>query len=190
MKRTTAIGLLVAGLSLALLCGADKVNCVPGEPDEPVCAVPADCEGLPHVMCVGQWGCVLGECTWSCGTTPPPEEICGDGLDNDKDGEVDEGCEVPPDCDQDSDCPAGQVCEIYCGNGWCNGVCKPGTTPECFASGCSGQVCSTESVITTCEWQEWYGCLKYSECGPYGPDGTCGWKETPEYLECLQGLWE
>jgi hypothetical protein len=29
---------------------------------------------------------------------PPPEEVCGDGLDNDGDGQVDEGCavEVPP----------------------------------------------------------------------------------------------
>lgn len=32
---------------------------------------------------------------------PPPFEICGDGIDNDGDGEIDEGCEPPPDRDND-----------------------------------------------------------------------------------------
>lgn len=27
---------------------------------------------------------------------PPPAEICGDGIDNDKDGQIDEGCPLPP----------------------------------------------------------------------------------------------
>lgn len=30
------------------------------------------------------------------GCAPPPVEVCGDGVDNDKDGQVDEGCPVPP----------------------------------------------------------------------------------------------
>lgn len=27
---------------------------------------------------------------------PPPSEVCGDGIDNDKDGQIDEGCPPPP----------------------------------------------------------------------------------------------
>ena len=26
-------------------------------------------------------------------------------------------------CDMDADCGSYQVCEIYCGNGWCAGIC-------------------------------------------------------------------
>jgi Putative metal-binding motif len=37
-----------------------------------------------------------------CTVTPPPAEICGDGIDNDKDGLVDEGCTVTP--------PPAEVC--------------------------------------------------------------------------------
>ncbi len=30
------------------------------------------------------------------GCEPPPVEVCGDGIDNDNDGQIDEGCEPPP----------------------------------------------------------------------------------------------
>lgn len=30
------------------------------------------------------------------GTPPPPQEVCGDGVDNDSDGQIDEGCAPPP----------------------------------------------------------------------------------------------
>jgi len=52
-----------------------------------------------------------------------PEEICGNGLDDDCDGIVDNGCMTG--CEDDADCPLGETCEIYCGNGWCEGVCVP-----------------------------------------------------------------
>jgi hypothetical protein len=34
-------------------------------------------------------------------TTPPPVEVCGDGIDNDGDGQIDEGCAPPPPPDKD-----------------------------------------------------------------------------------------
>ena len=32
------------------------------------CNFPVDCEGRPHIMCVGEWECVEYKCVWSCDT--------------------------------------------------------------------------------------------------------------------------
>lgn len=68
------------GSDLAATCAAG-LNCVdtvcttdaapPSEPDGS-CATPADCAGLPHLMCVGDWSCVDGRCDYQCG--PPPAD--------------------------------------------------------------------------------------------------------------------
>ncbi len=55
----------------------------------------------------------------------------------------------------------------------------------CMATGCSGQVCASEPLVTTCEWRPEYACLSLSECGPHGPLWSCAWKQTPEYLACV-----
>jgi eight-cysteine-cluster-containing protein len=57
--------------------------------------------------------------------------------------------------------------------------------PKCQITGCSGQICADKEVITTCEFMPWYGCFKLSECGTFGPGGSCGWKQTPAYLSCM-----
>jgi len=61
---------------------------------------------------------------------------------------------------------------------------------KCVIGGCSSQVCTTEErakgLVTTCEYREEYSCLKLSNCGFF--DGKCGWEETPEYLQCLDGV--
>ncbi len=62
------------------VCGADA-ECLAGE----VCVVSAD------------------GCCSSCEPAEPNPEICGDGLDNDQDGLVDEGCSGGP-CTSDADC--------------------------------------------------------------------------------------
>ncbi len=68
---------------------------------------------------------VWGECQ---GAVYPEEEVCGDGLDNDCDGGVDEGCEFP-------DCPHGEITEsCVCGGITENsGYCCSGrySTEEC-----------------------------------------------------------
>lgn len=61
------------------------------------------------------------------------------------------------------------------------------TDNDCSAAGCSGQICTTSraapGVVTTCEWREEYGCLQLTNCGCV--DGTCAWRNTAEYQNCL-----
>jgi hypothetical protein len=49
----------------------------------------------------GQWGPCQG---WSCDATPPPPEICDNGVDDDCDGIVDEGCELTVPVNIEGDC--------------------------------------------------------------------------------------
>jgi putative hemolysin/rhodanese-related sulfurtransferase len=49
-------------------------ECEPGDLMEVECAVPDDCEGKVHIMCVGAWECVAGQCEWSC---DQGEEVTG-----------------------------------------------------------------------------------------------------------------
>jgi hypothetical protein len=80
----------------------------------PVCETACDCYDLngndfsqPCPMlcptCDNYWQCVQGQCAEYCGSMPEdviecidpclPEEICGNGIDDDCDGMVDEGCQ-------------------------------------------------------------------------------------------------
>lgn len=54
----------------------------------------------------------------------------------------------------------------------------------CMKTGCSSQVCSDESVITTCEWREEYACYQKATCERQ-KNGNCGFTQTPELLRCL-----
>lgn len=56
---------------------------------------------------------------------------------------------------------------------------------QCMVTGCSGQICAPKPVFTTCEWRPEYACYSLSTCGAFGPGFTCGWKQTPEFLACL-----
>jgi len=70
--------------------------------------------------------------------------------------------------------PSGQASPV--GN---NGACRP--------TGCSGQVCSDEDVITTCEFRAVYACYKkpFTVCERQS-SGKCGWTETDELKRCLE----
>ena len=87
----------------------------------------------------------------------------------------------PGGCKWDEQCPEG----TWCKEGEC--VEKP-APEECIISGCSGEICAPEPMNSICLWQPWYECLAYSECGPYGPDGTCGWHESELFLWCIEEL--
>ena len=63
-----------------------------------------------------------------------------------------------------------------------------GETPilsgECKITGCSGQICTEEEVITTCEFLSEYACYKTAKCERQ-EDGKCGWTPTEELVACL-----
>lgn len=70
---------------------------------------------------------------------------------------------------------------------------SPGTLPTsspsvlgsgCVVTGCSGEVCAEEEVITTCEYRPQYVCYKTAICERQA-SGECGWTETPELTACL-----
>ena len=55
---------------------------------------------------------------------------------------------------------------------------------DCVVSGCSGQVCSDEVRITTCEWRFEYACYRDAACERQD-DGECGWTQTEELTQCI-----
>lgn len=56
---------------------------------------------------------------------------------------------------------------------------------DCLRTGCSGQICAGEPVVTTCEWRDEYACYResYAQCACI--NGSCGWAPNPDLLECI-----
>ncbi len=65
----------------------------------------------------------------------------------------------------------------------------PSSVGGCKVTGCSGQLCSNEDVITTCEFKEEYACYKTAECKRQ-EDGKCGWTPTEELVMCLSMVFQ
>jgi len=217
LSRSGGVGLLLLGLATM---GA-KDGCGPIDPDPSdgdQCLAPADCEGLPHVLCLGAWQCLDGACQWQC--SQPGSECTVDADCAGKpapircpgtwfclQGTCQYQCteEPPAGCQKDSDCPEGMHCET-------KEVCPPcveaaipclapcevqGTCvedqqppPTCVTGGCSGELCVPEGsdIASPCWYLDWFACLKYSRCGNFGANGSCGWEATPEFEKCLQNL--
>jgi len=55
----------------------------------------------------------------------------------------------------------------------------------CKKTGCSGQVCSDQEVITTCEYKSEYECYKKATCERQA-NGDCGFTPTPKLTACLR----
>jgi hypothetical protein len=58
------------------------------------------------------------------------------------------------------------------------------TTAACRPTGCSGQICSDEDVVSTCEFRSEYMCYKTAECKRQS-NGRCGWTQTAALASCL-----
>lgn len=57
----------------------------------------------------------------------------------------------------------------------------------CMITGCSGQICGENDVITTCEYRPEYACYESAVCERQG-DGQCGWSLTAAVGRCLQEI--
>jgi len=82
-------------------------------------------------------------------------------------------------------CPEGLVLSVI---GACYGPCvEPEACEprECIVSGCSGQVCAEEEIMTTCEWLPEYACFADAACERQD-NGYCGWTMTDELAGCLR----
>jgi hypothetical protein len=66
-------------------------------------------------------------------------------------------------------------------------ACGNGSEGQCIRTGCSGQVCAEEDVVTTCEWRDEYACYRFARCERQ-PGGGCGWTATEEQARCLANL--
>ena len=58
----------------------------------------------------------------------------------------------------------------------------------CVVTGCSGQVCDSKQVFTTCEFLPEYACYpQFGICSGVRSRGeyTCGWEQTRELLQCI-----
>ena len=69
------------------------------------------------------------------------------------------------------------------------------SSEACVTAGCSGELCISQAELdqdpgygTFCVFQSEFACLIFSRCGHYGPNGSCGWQETPEQQACLYGI--
>lgn len=58
------------------------------------------------------------------------------------------------------------------------------TDSDCFRTGCSGQVCSSEPVITTCEWFPYYACYEDQYC--VCENHRCTWDDDPILEQCIE----
>lgn len=74
-----------------------------------------------------------------------------------------------------SSCETGEVFGAYA----CEG------DSECFHTGCSGQICASEDIPTTCEYRCEYGCYAQAQCVCIG-GRKCGFLMTQELHECLR----
>ncbi len=58
---------------------------------------------------------------------------------------------------------------------------------ECKPTGCSGQICSDENVMSTCEFLPEYACYKEAVCERQ-TNGKCGWTETSAFKSCMANI--
>lgn len=162
----------------------------------------------PSIVCNclnGQWGCYY---TDACMIPFCPCQ--GNGDCNDWDPCTEDLCDAATGqclhkdnkdcCTDDDDCGKGFQCQIMvCPGCWCEdptdpencppclcwGECTPVQPAECVVSGCSGEICAAEPMGSFCVWLDWYECLKLTECGLFGSEGTCAWKPTEAFEDCV-----
>jgi hypothetical protein len=122
-----------AGSSSAESCDGLDNDC-DGMPDEDFADKGTSCTvGQGECEASGAYVCTQDGSTTECGAvagTPAASETCGDGLDNDCNGQPDDGCQCDYDGDSDGVCANGTLDA--------NGACQPPATYEAQEQSCDG----------------------------------------------------
>lgn len=63
-------------------------------------------------------------------------------------------------------------------------ACVPEEPKPCVRSGCSGQLCGEEKLVSTCEFKPEYACYQKATCERQ-KNGQCGFTPTTELVQCL-----
>ena len=82
--------------------------------------------------------------------------------------------------------PAGTAESLIASQIYLRAMGDTASTKPCMKTGCSGQVCSDQDVMTTCEYRTEYECYKKGACERQA-NGECGWTQTKELTSCLKG---
>ena len=80
--------------------------------------------------------------------------------------------------------PAGRAQALRASQFYLRASAQGGPAKPCIKTGCSGQVCSDEEVVTTCEFRPEYECYKTARCERQA-NGQCGFTQTRELTTCL-----
>jgi eight-cysteine-cluster-containing protein len=88
-------------------------------------------------------------------------------------------------CESNQRCLKSGQNESLCKDKKSDGALQSNSKKPCVVTGCSGQVCAEEDIITTCEYIPTYACYKNAKCQRQS-NGKCGWTESEELLQCLK----
>ena len=61
------------------------------------------------------------------------------------------------------------------------------SNPACYKTGCSGHICASKQIISTCEWKEEYQCYKDQECIFDSNSSQCQWSDPKALEKCVSG---
>ena len=178
------IGACASTGTLSCIAGSEVDSCTEGIPsaNDATCnGVDDDCDGtadedytptatscgIGACAATGTTSCVAGSEEDSCTPGTPSAEICDDGLDNNCDGEVDEGC---------------VECSV-------NGECDDGVA--CTVDTCEASICVFTPDDTSCDDGEF--CTGVETCDPIsdcqaGPGDPCVPEVCDEVSDvCMEG---
>lgn len=62
-----------------------------------------------------------------------------------------------------------------------------GSLKPCIKTGCSGEICAEETMMSSCIYRAEFGCYKKARCERQ-QDGNCGFTQTAELTSCLRNV--